>query len=164
MVSPQFGPWWVLWIHVCSWFVHAPKMFQLCTNQLVVWFVQIRVNKWLVYYSSYSPSRSFDTPLYPRSAMSQGVYPNSLSFRCFHVGLVVESIKELGGASWMSPTLVICSHKCGHMSHFFKFYQITIISLAPNIVWITFSHKFFSQCMTSKVLQINRSCQHDHIM
>jgi hypothetical protein len=31
--------WWVLWIRVCSWFVRAPKMFQLCTNQLVVWFV-----------------------------------------------------------------------------------------------------------------------------
>jgi hypothetical protein len=30
--------------------------------------------------------------------MSQGEYPNSLSFCCFHFGLVVESIKELGGA------------------------------------------------------------------
>jgi hypothetical protein len=26
----KYGPWWVLWIlwvHVCSWFVHAPKVF-----------------------------------------------------------------------------------------------------------------------------------------
>jgi hypothetical protein len=30
--------WWVLWIWVCPWLVLAPKMFQLCTNQLVVWF------------------------------------------------------------------------------------------------------------------------------
>jgi hypothetical protein len=25
-------------------FIRAPKMFQLCTNQLVVWFVHVRVN------------------------------------------------------------------------------------------------------------------------
>jgi hypothetical protein len=25
-------------IHVCPWFVQAPKMFHLCTDQLVVWF------------------------------------------------------------------------------------------------------------------------------
>jgi hypothetical protein len=39
-------------------------------------------------------------PLYPRSAMSQGMYPNSLSLYRFHFGHVVESIKELGGASY----------------------------------------------------------------
>jgi hypothetical protein len=36
---PKFGLWWVLWIHVCSWLVHAPKGFQLCINQLIAWFV-----------------------------------------------------------------------------------------------------------------------------
>jgi hypothetical protein len=35
MASPKFGPQWVLWIYVCSWFVHAPKGLQPCTNQLV---------------------------------------------------------------------------------------------------------------------------------
>jgi hypothetical protein len=39
MVSPKSKPWWVLWVHVCLWFVRAPKMLQLCINQLVVWFV-----------------------------------------------------------------------------------------------------------------------------
>jgi hypothetical protein len=43
----QVGPWWVLWVHVCSWFIHAPIMLQLCTNQLVIWFVQACVNSWL---------------------------------------------------------------------------------------------------------------------
>jgi len=38
-------------------------------------------------------------PLYPRIATSQGAYPNSLYFRCFHLGFIVESIKEFGGAS-----------------------------------------------------------------
>jgi hypothetical protein len=35
-----------LWVHVCPWLVHAPKVLQLCTNQLFVWFVQVRVNNW----------------------------------------------------------------------------------------------------------------------
>jgi hypothetical protein len=30
----------------------APKMFQLCTNQLVVWFVQVCVNNWFACHSS----------------------------------------------------------------------------------------------------------------
>ncbi len=38
MASPKSGLWWVLWIHVCPWFVHAPKVLQLCINQLI-WFV-----------------------------------------------------------------------------------------------------------------------------
>jgi hypothetical protein len=36
---PKSKPWWVLWIHVCLWLVCVPKVFQLRTNQLVVWFV-----------------------------------------------------------------------------------------------------------------------------
>ncbi len=36
VVSPKFSPWWVLWVWVCSWFILAPKVFKLCTNQLVV--------------------------------------------------------------------------------------------------------------------------------
>jgi hypothetical protein len=55
VASPKFGPWWVLWVlwvHVCPWFVHAPKMVQPRTNQLVVWFVQVRVNNWVVCQSS----------------------------------------------------------------------------------------------------------------
>jgi len=36
MASRKSGAWWILWIHVCLWLVRAPKMFQLCTNQLVI--------------------------------------------------------------------------------------------------------------------------------
>jgi hypothetical protein len=46
MACPKSGLWWVLWIRVCPWFVLAPKVFKLCTNQLVVWFVQVRVSNW----------------------------------------------------------------------------------------------------------------------
>jgi hypothetical protein len=40
-------PWWILWVHVCLWLVCASKVFQLCTNQLVIWFVHIHMNNWL---------------------------------------------------------------------------------------------------------------------
>jgi hypothetical protein len=38
VASPKFGPWWVLWVWICPWLILAPKVLQLCTNQLVVWF------------------------------------------------------------------------------------------------------------------------------
>jgi hypothetical protein len=47
VVSPKPKSWWVLWIRVCPWLIHAPKVFQLRTNQHVVWFVKVCVNNWL---------------------------------------------------------------------------------------------------------------------
>jgi hypothetical protein len=44
VASPKSGPWWILWVRICPWLVLAPKVLQLCTNQLVVWFVQIHVS------------------------------------------------------------------------------------------------------------------------
>jgi hypothetical protein len=38
VVSPKSGLWWVLWVHVCLCLICAPKVIQLCTNQLVFWF------------------------------------------------------------------------------------------------------------------------------
>jgi hypothetical protein len=52
VASPKSEPWWVLWVYVCPWLVVAPKVFQLCTNQLIVWFVQVYVSNWLAYQSS----------------------------------------------------------------------------------------------------------------
>jgi hypothetical protein len=36
VVCPKSRLWWVLLVRVSLWFVRAPKMFQLCINQLVV--------------------------------------------------------------------------------------------------------------------------------
>jgi hypothetical protein len=44
VVSPKSGPWWVLWAQICSSFICASKVLQICTNQLVVWFAQINMN------------------------------------------------------------------------------------------------------------------------
>jgi hypothetical protein len=41
VVFSKFRSWWVLWVCVCLWLICTPKVFQLCINELVVWFVQI---------------------------------------------------------------------------------------------------------------------------
>ncbi len=73
VISSKSGPWWVLWVQVCSWFVLAPKVLQLCTNQLVVWFVQVRVSDWLlVIHPSFIPELQH-APLSPKSCKPGGV-------------------------------------------------------------------------------------------
>jgi hypothetical protein len=99
LVSPKFKLWWVLWVYVCSWFVRAPKVFQPCINQLVVWFMHVYVNNWLAYHSSYSPSQSSNTPLYPWSATSEGMYPNFFFSTIFIFKFTLEYFKECGGVS-----------------------------------------------------------------
>jgi len=37
VVSPESMLWWILCVY--SWLVRAPKVLQLCINQLIVWFV-----------------------------------------------------------------------------------------------------------------------------
>ncbi len=50
VASPKFGPWWILWVRVCLWFVCAPKcfnyaltnlLFNLCTS---VWVNELLIN------------------------------------------------------------------------------------------------------------------------
>ncbi len=47
MASPKSGPWWVLWVRGRTWLVLAPKVFQLCINQLVIWFC-VGACEWLI--------------------------------------------------------------------------------------------------------------------
>jgi hypothetical protein len=63
VASLKFGPWRVLWVCVCSWLVHAPKLIQLCVNQLVVWYVHVYVNNWSTCYSFYSHPELQHAPL-----------------------------------------------------------------------------------------------------
>jgi hypothetical protein len=44
VASPKSKLWWVLWVWSCPWLIQTPKMLKLCSNQLVLWFVHIRVN------------------------------------------------------------------------------------------------------------------------
>ncbi len=64
VVSPKSGAWWVLWVRGCPWLVLAPKMFQLCTNHLVLVLCKFA---WVIEACKFFliPSRSFSKPLYP---------------------------------------------------------------------------------------------------
>jgi hypothetical protein len=67
VASPKSGPWWVLWIRVCPWFILTPKrwnyalikLFILCKS---VWMIK-RLSFFLV------PSRNSNMPFYPFKVM-----------------------------------------------------------------------------------------------
>jgi len=68
VASPKSKLWWILWICVCPWFIHAPRVLQLCINQLVIWFVQACAN--------IDPLVTLPNP-YPR-APTHPFYPQSV--------------------------------------------------------------------------------------
>jgi hypothetical protein len=103
VASPKFGPWWVLWVYVCPWFIHAPKcskyaltnlLFGLCKT---VWVIELLI-------ILPSPSRSSNTPFYPQSVTTKERTPTFFLSDVFTFGLVVKSIKELKVASLMVKT------------------------------------------------------------
>jgi hypothetical protein len=100
VASPKFGRWWVLWVHVCPWLVCAPTMFQLCTNQLIVWFVQVNVNSWPTCHSSSSPFWNSNTPFLPPKCC-KGTYPDS--FCCFHVWTRIWVFQKVWGCVITTP-------------------------------------------------------------
>ncbi len=117
---PKSRPWWVLWAWICPWLVLTPKLFQLCTNQLIVWFC-IGLGWMISCHFFLIPSRSSNTPLYPQSVVSQGACPNSSLFHCFHLRLTFESIKELGSTSfqpWSCNVFQTCLEFLLHSQHF----------------------------------------------
>jgi hypothetical protein len=50
VASPKFGPWWVLWVHVCRQLVHAPKFSNYALTNLLfglckpAWVIELFVN------------------------------------------------------------------------------------------------------------------------
>jgi hypothetical protein len=100
VASPKSGPWWVLWIHVCLWFVRAPKALKLCINQLVVWFVQVHMSNWCLSLFLV-PSRSSSTPLYPENVARKGACPNSLLFCYFTSDSHLSLPRSLGARHYL---------------------------------------------------------------
>ncbi len=98
MASLKSGPWWVLWVRACPWFVVAPKVFPLCINHLMlglctfVWVIEA-CQFFLV------SSRSSSTPLYPSKCCEPGSSPNSLLFRCFQFETHIWVPQGVGSAS-----------------------------------------------------------------
>jgi hypothetical protein len=101
VASLKFRLWWILWIHVCPWFVRAPKCFNYAlTNLLVglcrsVWVIELLVN----FPSPHpeAPARPFTLEVLQANEHAPNLFPSVV----FTFGLVVGSIKELGGASLM---------------------------------------------------------------
>jgi hypothetical protein len=100
MASQELKPWWILWVRGRPWFVLAPKVLQQCTNQLVGWFYASSC-EWIVCLSLFLvPSRSSNTPLYPRKCWEPESVPRTLNLSViFYFKLPLESIKELGSMS-----------------------------------------------------------------
>ncbi len=97
--SPQFRPWWVLGIHVCMWFIHAPKVLQLCITNLLfglcrsIWIIDM-----LIICPNPHP-RTLACPYTLKVLQIKECTPTPYYFVVFTLGLAFESIKKFGGAS-----------------------------------------------------------------
>ncbi len=87
----------LLMVRLCT------KMFQLHTNQLIIWFVQVYVSNWCFSFFLVPIPEFHHAPLPPQSATSQGACPNFLFFHCFCLRLTFECIKELRNTSTTLP-------------------------------------------------------------
>jgi hypothetical protein len=83
VTSPKSGLWWVLWVCVCSWFVRAPKVLQLHTNQLLVWFVQVHVSNWIYLSIFLVPISELQHALLTQKCCEPGSMPKFLSLPLF---------------------------------------------------------------------------------
>jgi hypothetical protein len=96
VASPKSGSWCVLWVWVCSWLILAPKVLQLCTNHLVLCFVQVRVSSWCLSLFLV-PSRSSNTPLYPLKVLRAKECTLTLhSFIVFSLDSHLNPLRSLG--------------------------------------------------------------------
>jgi hypothetical protein len=94
---PKSMSWWVLWVRICPWLVHAPKVFQLHINQLV-WFVHVCVSNWLLVNLPSPHSRAPSCPSTPEVLWTRERAPTLSPSIVFIFGLVIESIKGLVSA------------------------------------------------------------------
>ncbi len=98
VASPKFKPWWVLWVHVCPWFVSAPK----CSNYALtnVLFTLCKF-VWIINSLVICPSPHCKAPARPSTPKVLRTKKRALSltsFVIFTFGFAFESIKEFGGA------------------------------------------------------------------
>ncbi len=84
----------LLMVHLCT------KVFQLRINQLVVWFVQVRVSNSIACQFFLSHPRVLARPFTPKVLQAKECAPTPYPSVVFTFGLAVKSIKELGGVSF----------------------------------------------------------------
>jgi hypothetical protein len=96
VASPKSRTWWVLWICVCPWLVHASKCFNYTLTNLLfslcrsVWVIELLVNVVSPY------PRALARPSTPEVLRARECTPTLFPSVVFIFGLVVESFKELG--------------------------------------------------------------------
>jgi hypothetical protein len=99
VVFPKFGRWWILWVRVvrdsslhqkCSNYALSNLLFRLCKS---VWGIDLLV----ILHSSHLGIPT--CPFTPKVLQTRERTPTPSPFAIFTYGLVVESIRESGGAS-----------------------------------------------------------------
>jgi hypothetical protein len=108
--TPKFGLWWVLWVHVCLWFVCAPKLFQLCTNNLLfglyksMWIIELLV----IHLNPYPGAPACPSTL--EELLAKERIPTFYPSVVFTFGFVIKSTKGFGGASQLGYLLTRLPH------------------------------------------------------
>jgi len=90
----------------CPWFVLAPKMFQLCTNHLVLALCKpLWVSEACQFFLV--PSQSSSMPLYPSKMLRAKEHASTFYFSIILcLGLTFESFKELGAHQKLSMKIL----------------------------------------------------------
>ncbi len=97
VASLKFGLWWILWIHVCLWFIRAPKcsnytiinlLFGLCR---FVWVIKLLVNL-------LTPILELQHAILPPKCCMPRSVPQLFLLLLFTFRFTVQPIKELWGA------------------------------------------------------------------
>jgi hypothetical protein len=122
---PKFESWWVLWIQIFPWLVLAPKVLHLYTNQLIVWFVQIRVSDYVLVFLV--PSWSSSTPLYPSKCCEPGNVPRLLSLLLFSTWIHI----------WVPQGVESASSEFPHPNHRLKFITLDAKMATMEITFTT---------------------------
>ncbi len=99
VASPKFGPWWVLWVHVCPWLT----VHQRCSNYaLTSLLFGLCKSMWIIDSLVTHPSPHPGAPACPSTLevlRAKERTPTPYPSIVFTFGFIVESIKEFGGAS-----------------------------------------------------------------
>jgi len=97
--SPKFGPWWILWVRVCSWLIQHQKCFNYALSNLLfgscrfVWVIDLLVTR---------PSPHLGVLICPSTPKVLRAKECTLtpSFSVVSISrLAFESFKECGGVS-----------------------------------------------------------------
>jgi hypothetical protein len=129
VVSPKFGPWWVLWIRVCLWWICAPKcsnyaltnlLFGLCRSMCVI---EVLVNL-------PSSISELQHALLPLKCYELGNGPNSFSFRCSPLDSRLSPSRSLGG---VSSDLSVTTFKICNTHIFLMIYNTLMLCLAHTM-------------------------------